>query len=91
MRHGLGNAPGGMASDVKRSALGGRLDVPMAYKVALYVRTHYDTIEVGIPDAPLPDEVVVFLVGADRGRLHARIGGLEKHEVTGPDIYCDRE
>jgi len=91
VRSALGNAPAWMASNVKRSALGGRLDVPMAYKVALYVRSHYDTIEVSIPDAPLPDEVVICLAGADRGRLHARIGGLEMREVTGPDIYCDRE
>jgi hypothetical protein len=91
VRQAIGNAPGWMASNVKRAALGGKLDVPLAYKVALYVRSHYDTIELSIPDAPLPEEVAVFLVGADRGRLHARIGGLEKDQVTAPDIYCDRE
>lgn len=91
VRRALVDASAWMASNVKRGAIGATLDVPLAYKKALYVRSHYDTVELAAPDAPLPDEVVVFLVGANRGRTHARIGGLQKHEVTGPDTYCDRE
>jgi hypothetical protein len=46
-------------------------------------------VTAAMPDAPLPDEVVVILVGAGRGRLHARIGGLRKADVKGRDIYLD--
>ena len=59
--------------------------MPLAYKDALYVRSHYDTMEVRIPDAPLPDEVVVIAVVANRGRLNTRLGGLRKEESKGVD------
>jgi len=87
------NATAWMNSTVKRAALGGHLDIPVASKQALFVRTHYDTIDVCMPDAPLPDEVVVVLAATSRGRLHARIGGLELSEVgqSGHDQYLDRE
>lgn len=91
VRKALGNCTAWMAANVKRGALGAVLDVPMAYKDALYVRSHYDTVEAMMPDGPLPDEIVVILVTASRGRLHARIGGLEKSEVRGRDVYLDRK
>ena len=91
VRKALGDCTAWMAANVKRGALGASIDVPMAYKEALYVRSHYDTVEAMMPDGPFPDEIVVMLVGANRGRLHARIGGLEKSEVRGRDIYLDRE
>ena len=89
VRKALGDATAWMAANVKRGALGASLDVPLACKDALYVRSHYDTVQAAMPDAPLPDEVVVILVGAGRGRLHARIGGLRKADVKGRDIYLD--
>ena len=89
VRKALGDATAWMAANVKRGALGASLDVPLACKDALYVRSHYDTVTAAMPDAPLPDEVVVILVGAGRGRLHARIGGLRKADVKGRDIYLD--
>jgi hypothetical protein len=61
------------------------LDVPLAYKDALFVRSHYDAMEVRIPDAPHPDEVVVIVVVANRGRLNYRLGGLKKEETKGLD------
>jgi len=91
VRKALGDATAWMAANVKRGALGASLDVPLACKDALYVRSHYDTVTAAMPDAPLPDEVVVILVGAGRGRLHARIGGLRKADVKGRDIYLDRK
>jgi hypothetical protein len=59
--------------------------VPLAYKDALYVRSHYDAMEVRISDAPLPDEVVVVAVVANRSHLNARLGGLRKEEAVGGD------
>ena len=53
------------------------MDIPLACKDALYVRSHYDTITATFPDAPAPDEVVVIVAVSTRGRLHARLGGLK--------------
>jgi hypothetical protein len=89
VRAALGNATAWMAANVKRGATGATLDVPLAYKSALYVRSHYDTVEAAMPDGPLPGEIVVILVGASRGRLHARIGGLRKEDAVGRDVYLD--
>ena len=91
VRTAFGDATAWMASTVKRGGIGARIDVPLAHKKAVFVRSHYDTIEAAMPDAPLDGEVVVLLGAANRGRLHARIGGLRKEEVTSGDIYQDRE
>ena len=92
VRKALGDCRAWMAANVKRGALGASLDVPMAYKDAIYVRSHYDTVEALMPDGPLADEIVVILAAASRGRLHARIGGLEKRDVRGRrDVYVDKD
>ena len=91
VRSAFGDCTAWMAANGKRGAHGASLDVPMAYKNALYVRSHYDTVEAVMPDGPLPGEIVVILVAANRGRLHARIGGLKKSEAKGRDVYLDRE
>jgi hypothetical protein len=49
--------------------------VPLAHKDEIYVRSHYDTMTVQFSDAPNPDEIIVAVVVASRGRLHARLGG----------------
>ncbi|HWP34135.1 MAG TPA: amino acid synthesis family protein [Thermodesulfobacteriota bacterium] len=85
LREAVGGGKAWIASNTKRGVPGASLDVPLAYKDALYVRSHYDTMEVRVPDAPLPDEVVVVAVVANRGRLNARLGGLAKEEVRGLD------
>jgi hypothetical protein len=40
-----------------------------------YVGSHYDAIEVGVPDGPKPDEMVVILAMGVGGRVHARLAG----------------
>jgi hypothetical protein len=89
VRKALGDATAWMAANVKRGALGASLDVPLACKDALYVRSHYDTVTAAMPDGPLPDEVVVILVGAGRGRRPPRHGGRRKAHDKGRDIYLD--
>lgn len=61
---------------------GYRLMVPLHYIHASYVRSHYNTTEVGIQDAPRPDEILFALVMADGGRVHSRLGGLTKENVA---------
>ena len=61
---------------------GYRLMVPLHYIHAAYVRSHFNAIEVGVQDGPRPDEIFFALVMADGGRIHARLGGLAKEQVS---------
>jgi hypothetical protein len=82
MRQVLGE-PRAMVPAAKCVASAGyRLIVPLHYIHASYVRSHYNSFEVGIQDAPRPDEILFALVMADGGRIHARLGGLTKDEVA---------
>jgi hypothetical protein len=65
----------------KVGGVGASVDVPLAYKDDLWVRSHYDAMTIAVPDAPLADELVVIAVVANRGRLNARLGGLSVAEV----------
>lgn len=69
----------------KLGGVGTGLDVPVHYKDAAYVRSHYDAMEVRVPDAPKADEILVALIVTDSGRPSPRIGGLQISEVTGED------
>ena len=60
---------------------GYRLMVPLHYIHAAYVRSHFNTMEVGVQDGPRPDEIVFALAMADGGRVHARLGGLTTAQV----------
>ena len=64
------------------AAPGFRLIVPLHYIHASYVRSHLNSFEVGIQDAPRPDEILFALVMADGGRIHSRLGGLTKDKVS---------
>jgi hypothetical protein len=85
VREAVGGAKAWVPSTGKRAGPGGTIDVPLAHKDALYVRSHYDTITVGFTDTPAPDEVVVIFAFATRGRLHARLGGLAANALQGRD------
>jgi hypothetical protein len=85
MREVLGQ-PKAMVPAAKAVAhTGYRLMVPLHYVHASYVRSHYNTFEVGIQDAPRPDEILFALVMADGGRIHSRLGGLTKDQVCAND------
>lgn len=64
------------------AATGYRLMVPLHYIHAAYVRSHFNTFEVGIQDAPRPDEILFALVMGTGGRVHSRLGGLTKDQVS---------
>jgi len=85
LRRAVGGGKAWISSTSKKGGPGTSLDVPLAHKDALYVRSHYDAMEVRIPDAPLPDEVVAIAVVANRGRLNYRLGGLRKEDIKGED------
>ncbi|MDE0702585.1 MAG: amino acid synthesis family protein [Rhodospirillaceae bacterium] len=72
-------------SSKKRGGPGTPLDVPLGHKDAAYVRSHFDGIEVRIPDAPAADEILVAVAVTDSGRPLPRVGGLTVDEVKGED------
>ncbi|MEE2654610.1 MAG: amino acid synthesis family protein [Pseudomonadota bacterium] len=85
MRDAAGGGAAWISSTSKRMEAGGIIDIPLAHKDALYVRSHYDTMTVMIPDAPLPDEIAVICCFANRGQLNARVGGLKVNGIKGKD------
>ena len=64
---------------------GYRIMVPVHYIHACYVRSHFNSMEIGIQDSPRPDEILFALVMGTGGRLNPRLGGLLKEKVRGED------
>lgn len=64
---------------------GTSIDVPINFKDAAFVRSHFDAMTVRVEDAPRSDEIVVVLVVTNCGRPHPRIGGLEKKDAKMED------
>lgn len=85
VREAIGGGKAWISSSGKRGAPGTAIDVPLAHKDALYVRSHYDTMTLFFGDAPASREIVVIFAAATRGRLHARLGGLSAGDVKGID------
>jgi hypothetical protein len=85
MRENLNGAKAIVPSTKKVGGPGTRLDVPITHINASYVRSHFDAMEVGIPDAPRADEMVLALVMTTGARIHARVGGLKASEIKGED------
>lgn len=85
VRDALGGGKSWVPSTGKRGTPGTILDIPLAHKDALYVRSHYDTVSATFNDAPNRDEVLVIWAFATRGRLNARLGGLQAAEIRGQD------
>jgi hypothetical protein len=85
IRDAVGGGKAWIASSGKRGGPGSTIDVPLAHKDALYVRSHYDTMTLTLQDAPMPREIALVFCAATRGRLHARLGGLEAKDIAGKD------
>ena len=85
MRANVGGGKALIPSAKKLGFPGVAIDVPLGYKDAAFVRSHFDAMEVRIPDAPREDELVLVVVVTDSGRPFARVGGLKIEEVKGED------
>jgi hypothetical protein len=85
MRDAAGGGKAWISSLTKRAAPGSTIDIPLAHKDALYVRSHYDGVTITIPDAPLPNEIAVICAYASRGRPNHRVGGLAANKIKGTD------
>lgn len=77
-----GNALSIVPSTKKVGAPGTTLDVPLTHVNAVYVRSHFDAIEVRVPGAPLADEIVFILAMSTGPRIHARVAGLAASAIS---------
>ena len=85
MREAVGGGKAIIPSAKKMGGPGTEIDVPLHYKDAAFVRSHFDAMSIRVPDAPRQDEIAVVVVVTDSGRPHARIGGLKKEEAKKED------
>jgi len=85
MREALGDAKAIVPSTKKVGGPGTRIDIPVTHVNASYVRSHFNAMEVGVPDGPKADEMVLILVMTCGARVHARVGGLAAEAIKGED------
>ena len=85
LRAALGGGAALIPSAKKRGGMGAAIDVPLNHKDAASVRSHFDAMEIRVPDAPRRDEIVVAVVVTDSGRPLPRIGGLLMQDIVGKD------
>ena len=85
LREACGGGKAIIPSSKKRGGPGVTLDVPLHYKDAAFVRSHFDAVELRIVDAPGNDELVVAVAVTDGGRPLPRVGGLQVSEIVGED------
>lgn len=85
MREVLGEPKAMVPASQVTAAAGFRLIMPLHYIHASYVRSHFNSVEIGTVDAPRPNELL-FALGMGTGpRLHSRLGGLLKEDVSAHD------
>lgn len=82
LRAAVGGGAAWISSATKIATMGASIDIPLAYKDEVYVRSHYDAITLTLPDAPRPDEIVIIAAVATGGRVNARVGGMTVAEVA---------
>ncbi len=85
MREVIGGSKAIVPSAKKVGGTGARIDVPITHINASYVRSHFDSMEVGVNDAPRASELLYALVMTTGPRIHSRSGGLEARDIKGED------
>tara|TARA_R100000900_G_scaffold127863_1_gene103027 strand:- start:203244 stop:203828 length:585 start_codon:yes stop_codon:yes gene_type:complete len=85
MREVLGQPKAMVPANKAVACAGYRMMVPVHYIHAAYVRSHFNSMDVGLQDAPRPNEILFALVMGSGGRVHSRLGGLLKENVQGDD------
>ncbi len=74
MRAAAGGGDAVIPSNVKIGSAGASIDLPLGHKDNPWSFDHFDTMTLSVPDGPAPDEIVMFLAYADRGRPIPRCG-----------------
>jgi hypothetical protein len=86
LRGAVGGGTAWIPSVTKSAGPGATLDIPLAHKDALYVRSHYDAMSITVADAPRPDELLLCVAVATGGRVHHRVGGLRAEDAVGDGL-----
>lgn len=60
----------------KRAAAGTVFDIPLKHITDATIRSHHQTVESRVPDAPRADEIIIGLAAAAQGRPQARLAPL---------------
>jgi len=74
MRTAMGGGKALIPSNAKVAVLGAQIDLPLGHKDEAWSFAHFDTMTVGIADAPRPDEIVLVMGVSDGPRVHPRVG-----------------
>ena len=85
LREAVSGGKAWIPSMTKCGGPGTSIDIPLASKDALYVRSHYDGMTITLHDGQLPREIAVIICLANRERLNARLGGLKFEDIEGKD------
>ncbi len=85
LRNIVGGGKAIIPSVKKIGRMGDELDIPLHYKDAAFVRSHFDAMTISVNDAPKADEILVAIAVTDGGRPHPRVGGLKKEEAKKED------
>ncbi|CAM5534259.1 amino acid synthesis family protein [Mesorhizobium sp. UC22_110] len=75
LREQVGGGRAWISSVSKVAAAGTAIDIPLAHKDELYIRSHYDAVTFSVPDGPRPDELLICVAVASGPRVHQRVGG----------------
>jgi hypothetical protein len=85
LRSAVGGGKAIIPSVKKVGRMGDSVDIPLHFKDAAFVRSHFDGMTVTVGDAPKADEILLAVAVTDGGRPNPRVGGLKKEEVKGED------
>jgi Amino acid synthesis len=61
--------------------VGTPIRIPLVYVNSPWVRSHFDSVDLMISDAPRPGEIIFAVAMSTGGRVHARLGGLTRQQA----------
>ena len=83
----VGPASSVMPSTTRIGGPGTGIDCPLHHKDDVWKFSHFDSMQVSVPDAPRADEIVVVLAISDSGRPLHRVG----EDLAAADVMAKKE
>lgn len=74
MRAAVGGEAALIPANVKVSAMGQAIDLPLGHKDEAWSFDYIDTMTLCVPDAPRANEIVLCIAVSDGPRAHPRVG-----------------